>query len=271
VTGRDQEQITLVDEDTSGRGRATGCCGTRRSTTTTGRDRGSGRRKSSHTESKRLFVDLVTAGAQTLAFTRARQTAEQYATDSASDLRERGASATSRGGRCVSGGPERRSAPRDRGGPPRRRSQRVWSTSALELGVDVGGLDAVILDGYPGTRMSAYQRGAGGPRRRPGARGDGRRRGPARPVPDAQSERLLRGAAGGRDLRPRERPAAPRSRRLRADERAGSRSPDDERFFGESFPRRRRGPDRRGEFGQTGRSPTASGGHTPVRRARSSR
>ncbi|MFB6183949.1 MAG: DEAD/DEAH box helicase, partial [Haloarculaceae archaeon] len=34
----------------------------------------------------------------------------------------------------------------------------VWATSALELGVDVGGLDAVLLDGYPGTRMSAFQR-----------------------------------------------------------------------------------------------------------------
>ncbi|MXR22510.1 DUF1998 domain-containing protein, partial [Halobacterium sp. PCN9] len=34
----------------------------------------------------------------------------------------------------------------------------VWSTSALELGVDVGGLDAVLLDGYPGTQMNTFQR-----------------------------------------------------------------------------------------------------------------
>lgn len=34
----------------------------------------------------------------------------------------------------------------------------VWSTSALELGVDIGSLDAVLLDGYPGTQMSTFQR-----------------------------------------------------------------------------------------------------------------
>jgi len=85
VTGRDQEQITLVDEDTSGRGPRDWVLWNPPEYDDDWQDRGSGRRKSSHTESKRLFVDLVTAGAQTLAFTRARQTAEQYATDSASD------------------------------------------------------------------------------------------------------------------------------------------------------------------------------------------
>ncbi|WP_049910457.1 helicase-related protein [Halococcus salifodinae] len=34
----------------------------------------------------------------------------------------------------------------------------VWSTNALELGVDVGGLDIVLLNGYPGMRMSTHQR-----------------------------------------------------------------------------------------------------------------
>ncbi|MDA2917696.1 DEAD/DEAH box helicase, partial [Nitrospinae bacterium AH_259_B05_G02_I21] len=34
----------------------------------------------------------------------------------------------------------------------------VVSTSALEMGIDVGGLDACVLVGYPGTIMSTWQR-----------------------------------------------------------------------------------------------------------------
>lgn len=158
VTGRDPSQITLVDQDTSGRGPRDWVLWNPPEYDDNWAARGDGRRKSSHTESKRLFVDLVQSGRQTLAFTRARQTAEQYATDSAAELRQRGA-------RELAGKVGAyQAALRD----DQRRSiesalhagdlRGVWSTSALELGVDVGGLDAVILDGYPGTRMSAYQR-----------------------------------------------------------------------------------------------------------------
>ncbi|WP_418282620.1 DEAD/DEAH box helicase [Halorubrum sp. DTA98] len=158
VTGRDPDRIALVDEDASGHGPRDWVLWNPPEYDDDWQERGAGRRRSSHTESKRLFVDLVAAGSQTLAFTRARQTAEQYATDSASELRERGESdlAANVGAyqAALTDG-KRRAIEADLHAGDLRG---VWSTNALELGVDVGGLDAVILDGYPGTRMSAYQR-----------------------------------------------------------------------------------------------------------------
>ena len=155
LTGRPTAGYTLVDEDTSGRGprhwllwnppKHRG-------------DEGSGQRRSSHVETKRLFADLVSDGYQTLVFTRARQTAERYATESAEALRDRGERGPA--GRIeayqASLRDDRRRGIED--GLHDGSVRGVWSTSALELGVDVGGLDAVILDGYPGTRMSTFQR-----------------------------------------------------------------------------------------------------------------
>jgi DEAD/DEAH box helicase domain-containing protein len=154
LTGRDASSFALVDEDASGRGPREWVLWNPPPTD----DAGSGRRRSSHVEAMDLFVDLVSAGHQTLAFTRARQTAERYATESADTLRDRDE-------RALAGQIDAyQAALRD----DRRRDIEVglrdgsvagvWSTSALELGVDVGGLDAVILDGYPGTRMSTFQR-----------------------------------------------------------------------------------------------------------------
>ena len=158
VTGRDPERIALVDEDTSGHGPRDWVLWNPPEYDDDWQERGSGRRRSSHTESKRLFVDLVASGRQTLTFTRARQTAEQYATDSAGELRERGhnelAANVGAYQAALSNETRREIESQLHAGELRG----VWSTNALELGVDVGGLDAVILDGYPGTRMSAYQR-----------------------------------------------------------------------------------------------------------------
>ncbi|MFC7227195.1 DEAD/DEAH box helicase [Salinirubellus salinus] len=118
---------------------------------------GTGRRRSSHTESKRLFVDLVERGYQTVVFCRSRQTAERYATDSADELRKRGAHEAARGvGAYQAALTDERRAEIE-AGLKSGETRGVWSTNALELGVDIGGLDCVILDGYPGTRMSAFQ------------------------------------------------------------------------------------------------------------------
>ncbi|WP_152041424.1 DEAD/DEAH box helicase [Salinigranum salinum] len=166
VTGQPEPSYALVDEDTSGTGPrhwlfwnppeyedAGGGA-----SETAGGGSGSGRRRSSHVETKNLLVDLVAKGYQTLAFTRARQTAERYATESASALRERGEfdlAGQVAAYQAALTHDRRRQLEADLHAGDLRG---VWSTNALEVGVDVGGLDAVLLDGYPGTRMSTHQR-----------------------------------------------------------------------------------------------------------------
>ena len=155
VTGQPESSYVLVDEDTSGTGPRHWLFWNPPEYED---GEGSGRRRSSHVETKNLLVDLVARGYQTLAFTRARQTAERYATESASALRERGESDLA--GKVAA---YQAALTHDRRRDLESRLHRgdlrgVWSTNALEVGVDVGGLDAVLLDGYPGTRMSTHQR-----------------------------------------------------------------------------------------------------------------
>ncbi|MFC5136044.1 MULTISPECIES: DEAD/DEAH box helicase [Haloferacaceae] len=235
VTGRDPSGITLVDEDTSGRGPRDWVLWNPPEYDDDWAERGSGRRKSSHTESKRLFVDLVASGRQTLAFTRARQTAEQYATDSASDLRERGEhdlAAKVGAYQAALKDDRRREIEADLHAGDLRG---VWSTNALELGVDVGGLDAVVLDGYPGTRMSAHQR----------AGRAGRGSDPALVVmvggEDQLDQYLMNHPADFFEAPPEDAICDPENDRLlprhvacAADE--GWLSPADEAYFGGSFP-----------------------------------
>ena len=174
VTGRGEETFRLIDEDASatgtkhwllwnppeydgGSGGSDADGGCEGGDSTGGSTSGSGRRRSSHVETKNLFVDLVSRGFQTLAFTRARQTAERYATESASGLRERGehdAAASVTAYQAALNHDRRREI---EAGLHDGSVRGVWSTNALELGVDVGELDAVLIDGYPGTRMSAFQ------------------------------------------------------------------------------------------------------------------
>jgi DEAD/DEAH box helicase domain-containing protein len=156
VTGQPDSSFALVDSDTSATGPRHWLFWN--PPEYDGGGWGSGRRRSSHAETERLFVDLVQRGYQTLAFTRSRQTAERYASESADDLRERGE--TDLAGRV---GAYQAALTDERRRDLEQRLESgdlrgVWSTNALELGVDVGGLDAVLLDGYPGTRMSAFQR-----------------------------------------------------------------------------------------------------------------
>jgi len=109
---------------------------------------------SPYTLAAKLFLDCIDGGFRTLAFTQARKITEllhAWVLKDRPDLR--GKVSSYRAGflpeerreieaKLVSG---------DLSG--------VISTSALELGIDIGGLDVCILVGYPGTVAATWQRG----------------------------------------------------------------------------------------------------------------
>ena len=113
-------------------------------------------RRTATAEIADLLTDLTVAGARTLAFTRSRRGAESVALATRAHLREvdpslAGRVAAYRGGYL----PEERRALE-----AAVRSGRVLAlatTNALELGVDISGLDAVLIAGWPGTRVSLWQ------------------------------------------------------------------------------------------------------------------
>ncbi|MDV0442086.1 DEAD/DEAH box helicase [Methanorbis furvi] len=106
--------------------------------------------KSSITATADLIRDQVQSGMQTLCFTKSRNMAEITAMRCREDMPNTGISSY-RGGYRPN---ERRNIEKnlkegDLSG--------VISTNALELGIDVGGLDSVIISGFPGTMMSVRQ------------------------------------------------------------------------------------------------------------------
>ena len=124
-------------------------------------------RRAAGAEAARMLADLVLEGARTLAFVRSR----------------RGAELTALGAQRVLAGVDPDLVARVaayRGGylPEERRALEaalqagellgVATTNALELGMDIAGLDAVVVAGFPGTRASFWQQsgGPGGPARR---------------------------------------------------------------------------------------------------------
>ncbi|WP_407912154.1 DEAD/DEAH box helicase [Kitasatospora sp. NE20-6] len=110
-------------------------------------------RRTATAETGYLLTDLVSAGTRTVAFVRSRRGAELVALQ-AQDLLGSplaGRVAAYRGGYLAD---ERRALERDLHSG---RLLGLASTSALELGVDVSGLDAVLIAGYPGTRASLWQ------------------------------------------------------------------------------------------------------------------
>ncbi len=119
-------------------------------------DRARMSRRSPYVEASWLLSALVRRGVRTIVFTKARKITElvyRYAAASLEDAPDLAA----------------RISPYRAGYLPEQRreiEQRLFrgdlagvvSTSALELGIDVGGLDAAVLVGYPGTMASVWQR-----------------------------------------------------------------------------------------------------------------
>ncbi len=102
----------------------------------------------------RITLDAVRSGLKTIVFTQSRRMTElvhMSLTRAAPDLAPKVSSY--RAGFLPS---ERRSIEQ---GLAAGRIAAVISTSALEMGIDIGGLDVCLLVGYPGTIMTTWQRG----------------------------------------------------------------------------------------------------------------
>ncbi|CAN5313331.1 MAG: DEAD/DEAH box helicase [Nocardioides sp.] len=123
-------------------------------------------RRAATTEAADLLADLVASGTRTLAFVPSRAGAERVAMAAAAHLAEVDASlpatvAAYRGGYLPEERRELEAALRSG------TLLGMAATSALEMGIDIAGLDAVLMAGWPGTRTALWQqvgragRGAG--------------------------------------------------------------------------------------------------------------
>ena len=178
-------------------------------------------RRAASSEAADLLADLVAEDVRTLAFIRSRRGAEQVAITAAELLAEVDPSlpakvAAYRGGYLPE---ERRELERQlRAGE----LTGLAATNALELGIDVSGLDAVLLAGFPGTRAAFWQqvgRAGRGGQRRPRDPGGSRR--PAGHLPRHPPRGAARPAGRGHGLRPHE-PLRPRSAPVRRGGRAAA-------------------------------------------------
>jgi DEAD/DEAH box helicase domain-containing protein len=125
-------------------------------------------RRSAGAEAARVMADLIAEGARTLTFVRSRRGAELTALSArarleevAPDLAERVASY--RAGYLAE---DRRELER---ALAEGRLRGMATTNALELGVDIAGLDAVVMAGFPGTVTSFWQQAGRSGRRGQGA------------------------------------------------------------------------------------------------------
>jgi DEAD/DEAH box helicase domain-containing protein len=108
---------------------------------------------SAYTSATKLIARSLSSGYRTIAFTKARRVTELiHSWLIQQDPKLRGKISSYRAGYL----------PEERRAIERRLVQgEIWgvvSTSALELGIDIGGLDVCVLVGYPGSIVSSWQR-----------------------------------------------------------------------------------------------------------------
>jgi DEAD/DEAH box helicase domain-containing protein len=125
-------------------------------------------RRSAGAEAARVMADLIVEGARTLTFVRSRRGAELTAIGARARLEDiapelAGRVASYRAGYLAE---DRRELERGLADGDLRG---LASTNALELGVDIAGLDAVVLAGFPGTVTSFWQQAGRSGRRGQGA------------------------------------------------------------------------------------------------------
>ncbi len=114
-------------------------------------------RRAAGAEAGRILADLVVEGARTLAFVRSRRGAELTAMGAARYLQEAELAALVPRVAAYRAGylPEERRALE--AALTSGRLLGVAATNALELGLDISGLDAVVVAGFPGTLASLWQ------------------------------------------------------------------------------------------------------------------
>ncbi len=154
LCSRPQGSFVVIDRDTAPRGERTVMVVNPRVVDAT-----TGVRRDYVKVTRRVASVLRRAGVQTLVFCRTRKAVELVTRYLQEDEAEagHGASATQsirgyRGGYLPDRRREVEKALRDG------QARVVACTHALELGIDVGGMDAVVLSGYPGTRAATLQR-----------------------------------------------------------------------------------------------------------------
>jgi DEAD/DEAH box helicase domain-containing protein len=143
--------VALIDDDGAPRSERVVACWQRPLL-----DEHSGARASANVEAGTLLASFVRDGHQTLAFTRSRRGAELVAQYARRDLQHTAPAFAERVAAYRSGyrADERRALESDLTSG---RLVGVAATTALELGIDVGSLDAVVLNGFPGTLASLWQ------------------------------------------------------------------------------------------------------------------